>query len=474
MFLRQIFDPNLAQYSYLIGCQSTGDAIIFDPERDIDRYREIAEHEDLKITAVAETHIHADFVSGAREFAESDPEIRLYLSGEGGSDWQSEWAKDLPHVTLLQNGDVFRVGKIEFKALHTPGHTPEHMAFLVTDVGGGANEPMAMLSGDFLFVGDAGRPDLLEQAAGKKGAQEEGAKELYQSLRTLVGLPDYLQVLPAHGAGSSCGKALGSVPSSTLGYERKFNPALKLALDQSEKDFSDFILSGQPEPPAYFSEMKRVNRAGFQTLGDLPKPRRLSIEEVAPRLDDKAFVVLDTRPRTAFLAGHLQRSLWAPRAQFAGFAGSFLTPGDEIVLVVEEMDGTEGFVRQLIRMGFDRVTGVLLASDVQSAPAEMTASTPAVKFSEVPALLAGGDQWQLLDVRKAGEFSEGHLENAQNISHTRLRVRLAEVPREKKPLVSCASGARATAAAAFLARNGIEAVSVADQFANAPDELLNA
>lgn len=472
MFLRQIFDPHLAQNSYLIGCQRTGEAIVIDPERDIDRYREMAEKEDLRVTAVAETHIHADFVSGAREFAETDSAVKLYLSAEGGADWQSEWAKKYPNVTLLHDGDVFRVGNIEFKALHTPGHTPEHMVFLVTDKGGGADEPMAMLSGDFLFVGDAGRPDLLEQAAGKKGAQEEGAKELYQSLRRLTDLSDYLQVLPAHGAGSSCGKALGSVPFSTLGYERKFNPALKRAIEKDEKEFSDFILKDQPEPPAYFGEMKKVNRAGFQNLGDLPEPKKKSLDEIAPRLHDEHFVVLDTRPRSAFLASHLLRSLWAPAEKFADFAGSFLTPEDEIVLVVEKLDDAEGFVRQLVRMGFDRVVGVLLSSEVQAAPAKISAPLPAVKFSEVPQLLSHGDNWQLLDVRKQSEFSKGHVRGAQNISHTRLRLRQGEVPHDKKLLVSCASGARATAASAYLARNGYEAVSVADKFENAPQELL--
>ncbi|HMO64554.1 MAG TPA: MBL fold metallo-hydrolase, partial [Verrucomicrobiota bacterium] len=202
--------------------------------------------------------------------------MKVYVSGEGGPDWQSEWTEGRTKVTRLRDGEVFRVGNIEFQAVHTPGHTPEHMVYLVTDRGGGADEPVAMLSGDFLFVGDAGRPDLLEQAAGLEGTQEAGARALYRSLRKVSELPCHVQVLPAHGAGSACGKALGSVPNSTFGYEEKFNPALKLALNAGEGEFVQFILSGQPEPPPYFAIMKHVNKAGPAVLGRLPQPAAMA------------------------------------------------------------------------------------------------------------------------------------------------------------------------------------------------------
>ena len=223
MFFRQVFDDTLAQYAYLIGCQRTGDAIVFDPQRDIDRYLDLAASEELRIVAVAETHIHADFLSGTREFAECFG-TRLYLSDEGGPDWRYEWAHggSYDHVPL-RDGARFAIGEIEFQALHTPGHTPEHMSFLVTDRGAGADEPMGLLSGDFVFVGDLGRPDLLETAARVSGAMTPAARRLYGSVRSFLDLPDYLQVWPAHGAGSSCGKALGAVPETTVGYERRFS-----------------------------------------------------------------------------------------------------------------------------------------------------------------------------------------------------------------------------------------------------------
>ena len=471
MFLKQISDPALAQYSYLIGCQRTGEAVVVDPERDIDRYLEIAKHEGLKISAVAETHIHADFVSGAREFAAADPSIKLYLSAEGGPDWQSEWAKALPGYHPLHDGDSFKIGNIELQAVHTPGHTPEHMVFLVTDHGGGANEPIAMLSGDFLFVGDAGRPDLLEQAAGIEGTQEQGARALYKSLRKVSELPCHLQVLPAHGAGSACGKALGSIPNSTFGYEEKFNPALKLALNESEEAFVNFILSGQPEPPAYFANMKRVNKVGPTVLGTLPEARLMSLDEILPRLNETGFVILDTRSRDEFLKGHLRGSLFTPPEKFSDFAGSYLSPEQEIVLIAENAAAAQEFIRQLVRIGFDHIAGFLPTPSLAAATAEAVAKFAAVDFPAVPALLGKNRDSFVLDVRKATEFAEAHIRNAHNFAHTRLRPRLAEIP--KVPLiVHCQTGQRATGASAFLARNGYTVICVADKFENAPKAIL--
>lgn len=470
MFLRQIFDPHLSQYAYLIGCQRTGEAIVIDPERDIDRYRAVAAEEGLRLTAVAETHIHADFVSGARELA-TEPAMRVYLSAEGGPDWQSEWAQGLSGVTLLHDGDTFQVGNIHFQAMHTPGHTPEHMVYLVTDLGSGANEPVALLTGDFIFVGDVGRPDLLEQAAGLAGTQETGARQLYASLRRVANLPCHLQILPAHGAGSACGKALGAVPFSTFGYEAKFNPAFRLAVGGSEEEFVSFILSGQPEPPAYFANMKHVNKVGPAVLRELPKPRPMVLGEVIARLDEPNFVALDTRNRASFLARHLRRSLFAPPERFADFAGSFLAPENNIVLVLKDGDTVEDYLRQLVRMGFDNIIGVLPTPAVEFAPGTQTAAIPTVTFADVPALLVNGMPRHLLDVRKATEFAASHLRDAQNLAHTRLRPRLNEVVAGPL-LVHCASGLRAAGACAFLSRSGREAICIADRFDNAPKQLL--
>ena len=232
-----------------------------------------------------------------------------------------------------------------------------------------------------------------------------------------------------------------------------------------------FILSGQPEPPAYFADMKRVNKVGPAILGALQQPRPFTLDDVTARLDEPGFAVLDTRDSASFLAGHLRRSLFAPPEKFADFAGSYLAPDDEIVLVVDAADAAEEYVRQLVRMGFDKVVGVLPSTAVESAPDRWKAATRAVQFAAVPVLLADDLRAAVLDVRKATEFSAGHLRGAQNIAHTRLLPRLDEVPADSPLIVHCASGLRAAGACAFLAREGREVICVTDKFENAPKEL---
>jgi hydroxyacylglutathione hydrolase len=278
-------------------------------------------------------------------------------------------------------------------------------------------------------------------------------------------------VLPAHGAGSACGKALGSVPTTTFGYEAKVNPALKLAVAGDEKRFVDFILAGQPEPPGYFANMKHVNKVGPAVLGALPRPPLLALDAVTLRLDEPHFVILDTRGRDSFLTGHLHRSLFTPEAKFADFAGSYLVPEDEIVLLVEKPESAEEFVRQLICMGFEKIAGILPTSALAEAVAPHQVATRAVKFADVPALLAANHA-AVLDVRKGTEFSTAHLRAATNLAHTRLRPRLDEVPTDRRLLVHCQSGLRAAGACAFLERAGREVVCVADSFDHAPQALL--
>lgn len=472
MFLRQVFDPHLAQYAYVIGCQKSGEAIVIDPLRDVAQYQEIAATEGLKITAVAETHVHADFVSGARELS-ADGKTTVYVSAEGGPDWQSEWAKDLPQTRLLRDGGIFHIGRIRFQALHTPGHTPEHLSYLVTDEGGGANEPLAIISGDFLFVGDVGRPDLLEQAAGFAGTQEAGARQLYHSLKKLTPLPDHLQVLPAHGAGSACGKSLGAVPTSTLGYEKKFNHALRLALHDSEQAFVDFILEGQPEPPLYFANMKKVNKIGPAILGSITPPPVWDVATVAPRLASPEFVVVDTRSdRQAFAGSHLKGSLYAPAlGDFSGFAGSFLHPDEEVLLVVESADLVDSLSRQLLRIGFDHVVGWLPVGTLRDAPASALDRYNTATFAELEDILQATPDIGILDVRRAMEHAASHARGALNIAHTRLRAREAEVPSGVPLVVHCQSGMRAAAASAWLTRQGRRVTHVNDAFSNLPSSM---
>jgi len=462
VFMRMIYDEKLAQAAYLIGCQKTGEAVVIDPERDVDRYIDLAEANGLRIVATAETHIHADFVSGSRELAERVG-ARVYVSDEGDADWKYEWLdKKLGGGSydhrLLHDGDSFRIGAIELRAIHTPGHTPEHIVFLVTDHGAGATEPMGVATGDFVFVGDLGRPDLLESAAGVAGAMEPSARRLYKTLDTLKDIPDFVQVWPAHGAGSACGKALGAVPMSTIGYEKRFNPALQAA--GSEREFVDFILSGQPEPPMYFANMKRDNKMGPPVLGELPRPRKMSIEEIAA-LDARQVVVADTRPWDEFRAGHIPGSLSFPLIKsFNTDAGSMIRDTDDIYLVIDG-DRLDEAVRDLVRIGLDRIKGWAPASEVPEASNLATINETAVDDAVG---LIESRKVKVLDVRRKTEFDAGHLPGATNIAHTRLMGRMDETPKGGTLLINCRSGVRSARASAYLQRAGFDVINLKGGF----------
>ncbi len=464
MLVRQILDPTLAQYAYLIGCPRTGEAIVFDPERDIDRYYDLAARHKLRIVAAADTHIHADYLSGLREFAERG--VTVYASDEGGSEWRYEWlvGSRYPHQ-LVHHGDQFRVGNIGFTVLHTPGHTPEHVCYSVVDHGSGADEPIGVVTGDFVFVGDLGRPDLLEQAAGVVGTMEPGARQLFHSLEILKGLPEHTQIWPAHGAGSACGKSLGDVPMSTVGYERRFNPAVRAAT--SENAFVEYILSGQPEPPLYFARMKRDNKVGPAVMGTVPNIPHLEANTIATVAGRTDIVVLDTRPRRAFLAAHLPKSLLCELDfQFVNIAGSYVEEGVPIYLVIEP-DRLDEAVRNLVRIGLDDIRGYLTPNDLvqylQAGGAARRIESITMETLEARRL-AGGVR--VLDVRGKVDFEVSHIPGAINIAHTRLLARIAELPADLPVLVHCASGARSAHAVALLERRGYDTVNVDDVFAN--------
>ena len=467
MFFRPIFDEKLAQYAYIVGCQQTGEALVIDPERDIDRYVRAVEEEDLTITAVAETHIHADFLSGARELAERF-DVQLYLSDEGTEDWKYEWVEDGDYdYILLKDGDTFRVGKIEVKAVHTPGHTPEHLSFLVTDWGGGASEPMGMATGDFVFVNDLGRPDLLESAAKMEGMMEPSARTLFTTVQGFLEMPDFIQVWPAHGAGSACGKALGSVPGTTVGYEKRFSPAIEAAR-KGEDAFVAYILEGQPEPPMYFARMKRDNKMGVPVLGDLPTPRRMSLRETDDLVGDEESLVIDTRlSRPAFMARHLPGSLHcALNRSFNTAVGSLVEDETTPLYLVVGQEDVEEAVRDLVRIGYDNVRGFIDPDTLERYFLEggQQASIERIDFETMEARDRSPDT-AVLDVRYASEHSEGHVPGSLNASYTRLTETYGDLPRDRTLLVHCSSGNRASSAASFLARQGFPVVYVDGSYA---------
>jgi hydroxyacylglutathione hydrolase len=353
------------------------------------------------------------------------------------------------------------VGNIRVEAVHTPGHTPEHLSYLITDLGGGADQPIALATGDFVFVGDVGRPDLLESAAAIKGTMEPSARKLQESLRDrLAPFADNLQLLPAHGAGSACGKALGAVPTSTLGYERRFNNSLKLAINDGDA-FVREILSGQPEPPLYFATMKQVNRDGIAVTGGVPKPPRLKAAEFSRIVADKDVQILDTREdRKAFDAAHVMRAIHAPlrSAFFSTTAGSYLAENDSIVLVLEKDEDADLAVRQLYRIGFDHIVGWITSGEAKAGGlfAEREERIDFPDFQPARAL----EQGEIIDVRTSAEFQRGHLEGARSFPYTRLKTRLGELPKNRRLFIHCGTGRRASLAASFLRSEGFDAVHI--------------
>jgi hydroxyacylglutathione hydrolase len=444
MYFKRIYDTDLAQASYLVGCQKNGTAIVIDPTRDAEQYLTLAKQEGLKITHVTETHIHADYLSGSRELAEQTG-ATLLLSDEGGTDWSYAF----PHEGL-HHGSVITLGNITLKVLHTPGHTPEHLSFLITD-GARGTEPGLMLTGDFVFVGDLGRPDLLDEAAGGTDTRFEGAKRMFASLRDqFLTLPDFVQVWPGHGSGSACGKALGAVDSTTVGYERALSWWAPLVQTGDEQVFVDELLAGQPDAPAYFGRMKKQNRAGPALIGDSAEAGQLSTAQVQQALETGARL-LDTRPRADFQQGAVPGSIHLPAGKtFEMWAGWLLDPEKDYVLIAQNAEHAEALRRRLWMVGVDRVQGFI--GSFEGLVLESQAAVPVEQIGNLQAAY-------VLDVRAKSEYEMGHLPNAHQLHAGRLMTHLAELPRVQPLVVHCQGGARSAAAASLLRAEGFTNVT---------------
>jgi hydroxyacylglutathione hydrolase len=464
MIIKRLFETKLAQTSYLIGCLEHREAIVIDPNRDAEQYLKLAEAEGVRIAHVTETHIHADYLSGSRELA-SRTGATLYLSDEGDESWKYQFAGE-PNVKRLKHGDRITVGNVLIDVLHTPGHTPEHLTFLVTD-GLVANEPIGAATGDFIFVGDVGRPDLLERAAHVAGTMETSAKTLYRSLQTFESRPDWLQIWPGHGAGSACGKGISAIPQSTLGYERRFNWALQ---PMSETDFVRRVLTGQPEPPKYFAEMKRLNKEGPRILHGFRRPELLDAGALEHALAADALVV-DTRPAVHFAAAHVPGTICIPlNKSFTTYAG-WLVPftGDFYVIVDDSVSGAiDTVVRDLAMIGLDRIAGYFDAAviDQWSAAGRPLGQVQQITAMDLRQSVARGAV-TVVDVRNQVEWDEGHIPGAQHIPLGYLPDRLGEIPRSKPIVVQCQTGARSMIGASLLQSHGIEtAINLAGGLSN--------
>ncbi|WP_274651358.1 MBL fold metallo-hydrolase [Paenibacillus humicola] len=449
MFLKYFYDEKLAQASYLVGCLASGKAIVIDPSRDIKPYIDTAAKEGLSIVAAAETHIHADFISGARELA-VQAGAKLYLSDEGGEGWKYQ-SIDHYHSQKLKDGDKFSIGNVGFEVMHTPGHTPEHISFLFTD--GQAVAPFGIFTGDFVFVGDVGRPDLLEKAAGERGTSEELARQMFRSLTKFKELPDFMQVLPAHGAGSACGKALGAVPSSTVGYEKRLNWALQYC---DEEEFVNQLLSGLPEAPKYFAMMKKFNKDGTALLSQVEQPVRAPIDAEAVSNWVKEGIVVDTRPSNRFAEQYITGTINIPwNKSFVNWAG-WLLSYDLPIYVLAQEEHIPAIARSLQSIGLDQLAATMNPSVVGIAGQDGQAYDN-VTIQEANESIQLGEIY-VLDVRNDNEWVNGHLPEAHHIMLGRLPERLDDLPTDKPILVYCKSGGRSAIAASILSANGVKKV----------------
>jgi len=443
MYFQHVYDKTLAQASYFIGCQKAGVAMVIDPKRDVDTYLEIAKQNNMKITHVAETHIHADFLSGSRELAALTG-AKMYLSDEGGEGWQYEF----PHEGL-KHGDIIKVGNLKLEVLHTPGHTPESISFLLTDVPA-SDKPVMLFTGDFVFVGDIGRPDLLEEAAGIKGTKEVGARQMYESIKRFASLADYIQVWPGHGAGSACGKALGAVPSTTVGYEKVRNWALQY--ENNEPGFVKYLLEDQPEPPKYFAMMKKLNKVARPLLTEVPKAKKLSKEEFKAAFD-KGIKVIDTRLKTEFAQGFIPGSLNIQgNNAFATWMGWFLSYDEPFILIAEESK-LEDLTRKLMRIGLDNIYGYVENVNVWTEAGQKLEKANVISLDEFKGILKT-NHTQVVDLRGAAEFKSGHIKGADNVFIGTLEKNLSKIKKDEQVVIHCQAGDRSSIGYSLLAKYG--------------------
>ncbi|MEY4823215.1 MAG: hypothetical protein RLZZ75_128 [Bacteroidota bacterium] len=445
MYFQHVYDKTLAQASYFIGCQKAGVAAVIDPKRDIDTYLEIAKQNNMQITHVFETHIHADFLSGARELA-AVTGAKMYLSDEGGEGWQYEFAHE-----GLKHGQQLMVGNLKIDVLHTPGHTPESISFLLTDTPA-SSEPVMLFTGDFVFVGDIGRPDLLEKAAGMVGTQNKGAEQMYQSINLFANLPEFIQVWPGHGAGSACGKALGAVPSTTVGYEKKRNWAFSYGTNKA--GFIDFLLTDQPEPPKYFAKMKELNKVDRPLLTEVPTIKELSASDLKAATA-KGIKLIDTRNKQDFEKGFIEGSINIQgNNSFATWMGWFVSYNEQFILVASPSQ-MDDLTRKLMRIGLDNIYGFVDAAKINELSDAPLLTSTMVTISDVKANTTA----EVIDLRGVAEYNSGHIAGAKNVFVGTLLQNLDKVPKDKPVIIHCQGGDRAAIGYSFLVKEGYTNVS---------------
>jgi Zn-dependent hydrolases, including glyoxylases len=441
MLLQRFEVPGLSQYSYVLA--SGKEAIVIDPRRDVDIYMDYAFEKDLKIRYILETHIHADFASGSTELA----------AKTGAQLWLSAYDEDQDytytfHHHAFRDGDEIAVGDLRLVAMHTPGHTPEHLSFLLYEKNR-CGQPLALFSGDFIFVGSLGRPDLLGEEA-----KQQLAGELFDSVHNKIkALPDGTMVMPGHGAGSLCGAGMAERPETTIGYERHCN----VFMTTVKKDqFIHDVLSTVPQFPPYYRRMKKMNSAGFPVLEDLPGQEPLSASDLNEALQNPEALVLDLRSPAAFGGAHIPGSFNIGLGPNLSLWSGWVLPYDQpIYLVGDAQTDLDEARRSLIRVGHDQIAGYLKGGiDRWIAAGLPQAHVQQISVTDLDA--AAKQRAFVLDVRSPKEWQSGHIEGATHIPGGDIPEHLNEVPKDREIHVICGSGYRSSIVCSILERSGIE------------------
>ncbi len=435
MFVQQFFVPGLAHSSYLLGGTST--CAIIDPRRDVEIYLDAAAAMGMKITHILQTHLHADFVSGHLDLAEATAAVIVAPRAA---------ECDYSHMAVAE-GDSLRIEDMEIRVLETPGHTPEHVTYVVIDHARGP-EPAVIFCGDTLFVGDVGRPDLFP------GRALELAAQLYGSLHDkLMALPPFCEVYPAHGAGSLCGRAMGAKRTSTVGYEQLYNSAIVIA---DQQQFVTSLTTNMPPPPDHFSRCSEINRRGPALVGTLPTPQPLAPQRFREGMARDDMLVLDVRTYSAFGGQHLPGAYHIDLGgNFSTFAGWVLPPERKILLVTDQADDADEATRLLRRVGLDQVVGYLDGGMFEWAKAGFaTNHVPQLSAPELQWRISTGDELVLVDVRSAGEFDAVHVQGALHIPAPMLRTCHTRLERNRDIAVICSTGHRSSLAASILKQQG--------------------
>ncbi|KAB2903639.1 MAG: MBL fold metallo-hydrolase [Anaerolineae bacterium] len=442
MYIQQFFIDGLGCASYLVGCEAFGLAAVVDPDRDVQKYLDAANERGLKITHILETHLHADHVSGNTELA-ARTGADIYVHENGNAEF--------PHIPL-KGGEIIELGNVHLHVRFTPGHTPDSVSLLVADTTR-AEEPWMALTGDTLFVGDIGRPDLvgLEAAMGLAG-------DMYHTLQhEFLPLHDSLMIYPGHGAGSLCGKSIGSVRSTSLGFEKRHNHALTL---HDKDEFISYATSSLPEQPANHTRIKKMNRRGPKVLGEItPKP--VSIQAAIPHFQRGA-ALLDTRSKEAYVAKHIPGSVHLEADSQLSNRVGFVLPSDApVILLLKNPEDYRRVVYSLARVGYDNVIGYLADSlDTWEALGLPITSGDVkdIEPAELNELIVDGSGLQIVDVREPWEFMQGHVPNARLVPLGQLMNRIDELNPEQPVAVICATGSRSQSAAALFGRQGFKTI----------------